>query len=61
MAGDAAAASINREARRIARMIRICVPQRHKLGSISARICASVGLAFRCSNACARMIMPAMQ
>ena len=36
-------------------------PQRHRLGSMCARISASLALTFFCSKACARIIMPAMQ
>lgn len=46
---------------RIAARMRMCVPHRHRLGAICSRICCSVGWATCSSNACARMIMPAMQ
>src|SRR5579883_3177041 len=61
LAGDSSAVSIRCAARRTARRIRICVPQRQRWGASSARISASVGLELRCSSACARIIMPAMQ
>ncbi len=48
-------------ARRIARMIRPCVPQRQRLPASAARIAASSGSGFWSSNALAPMIMPAMQ
>src|ERR1700722_532312 len=58
---EASAVCISVAARCTARRMRIWVPQRHRLGSISARICSSVGLEFLRNSACARIIMPAMQ
>jgi len=58
---ESSAVSINFAARCTARRMRICVPQRHRCGSSSARICSSVGLEFLCSSACARIIIPLIQ
>src|SRR6185312_4781152 len=52
---------INLAARCTARKIRICVPQRQRLGAMAARIWASSGAAFFSSSACARIIMPGIQ
>ena len=48
-------------ARWMARKMRVCVPQRHRLPAMASRICASLGLRTRSSNALADMIMPLMQ
>src|SRR5471030_3153352 len=48
-------------ARRTAARMRICVPQRQRLGAMCWRSSLSVGVVVRDSSACARMIMPAMQ
>jgi len=48
-------------ARRIALMMRICVPHRQRFGCIQSRICWSVGDRFCRSNAWLRIIMPGMQ
>ena len=50
-----------RSARLIARTIRTCVPQRHRLFCSASRICASVGFGLASSSALACMIMPLMQ
>src|SRR5205823_7638922 len=49
------------DARRIARTMRRCVPQRQRLSASAARISSSVGLLLVCSSAAACMIMPLMQ
>ena len=48
-------------ARRIARRMRTCVPQRHRWRSSAAVICASSGSGFFFSSAAAAMTMPLMQ
>ena len=48
-------------ARRTARKMRMCVPQRQRLAPMCARISSSVGSRRRSSSAWARTIMPAMQ
>src|SRR5262245_60275691 len=49
------------DARLIARMIAIWVPQRHLMPDIAWRICASVGLGLLFRNAAAVMIQPDRQ
>ena len=60
-----AAADVERHcelhARRTARRMRMCVPQRHRFGSSAARIAASSGSRSCSRSACARIIMPGMQ
>ena len=52
---------ISSPARTAARTMRICVPQRQRLGCSAARISASLAAGLCSSSACARIIMPGMQ
>ena len=48
-------------ARWIALMMRVCVPQRHRLLAMALRICSSLGCGTRASSCLAVMIIPLLQ
>ena len=60
-ASASAAWLISSRARRMARRMRICVPQRQRLYSSACRIAASSAVGLACRSAWARIIMPGMQ
>ncbi|MNM81762.1 hypothetical protein D3C81_937730 [compost metagenome] len=60
-AAPSPACRISTAARRTARTISTCVPQRHRLKRSASRICISSGSGFRASSALAVMIMPFRQ
>ena len=61
IAGDTAVHVIALAARLMARTMRLCVPQRHRLPASASTMSASVGLGVTSSRALACMIMPAVQ